>query len=176
MLRSYGLVGLIVLGITSLGWGQDSKKTVVFIAGGPSHGYGSHEHYAGCRLLADTIQKANPDIRCEVLRNGWPQDDSILDSAQSIVIYADGGGGHPANKHLDRLEPLMKKGVGLVCIHYGVEVPKGDIGNKFLEWLGGYFETHWSVNPHWTAKYESLPNHPIARGVKPFEANEQLLL
>lgn len=173
MLRSYGLVGLIVLGITSLGWGQDSKKTVVFIAGGPSHGYGSHEHYAGCRLLADTIQKANPDIRCEVLRNGWPQDDSILDSAQSIVIYADGGGGHPANKHLDRLEPLMKKGVGLVCIHYGVEVPKGDIGNKFLEWLGGYFETHWSVNPHWTAKYESLPNHPIARGVKPFEANDE---
>ncbi len=64
-----------------------------------------------------------------------------------IVIYADGGGGHPASQHLDKMGALMDRGVGLVCLHYGVEVTKGEVGNKFLEWLGGYFETHWSVNP-----------------------------
>jgi len=32
---------------------------------------------------------------------------------------------------------------------------------------------NWSVNPHWTAKYEKFPDHPISRGVKPFEINDE---
>ncbi len=172
MYRSVLFVGMLLVHAT-LTMAADSAKKIVFIAGGPSHDYGSHEHYAGCRLLADTIQKSLPQVKCEIVRNGWPADDSILNDADAIVIYADGGGGHPANNHLDKLEPLMKKGVGFVCIHYGVEVPKGDAGNKFLEWLGGYFETHWSVNPHWTADYKKLPQHSITRGVQPFQANDE---
>jgi hypothetical protein len=54
-----------------------------------------------------------------------------------------------------------------------VEVPKGEPGNCFLDWIGGYFETHWSVNPHWNAKFESFPDHPITRGVKPFEMDDE---
>ena len=51
---------------------------------------------------------------------------------------------------------LAKQGVGIVCLHYGVEVPKGEAGDKFLDWIGGYFETDWSVNPHWTANFKEL--------------------
>ena len=47
----------------------------------------------------------------------------------------------------------MKKGIGLTCIHYGVEVPKGAPGEYFLKWIGGYFETNWSINPHWIANF-----------------------
>jgi type 1 glutamine amidotransferase len=77
------------------------------------------------------------------------------------------------NTHLPELDALMKKGVGLVCLHYGVEVPKGPSGEALLEWTGGYFEPYWSVNPHWSAQYSNLPAHPIARGVKPFETNDE---
>jgi hypothetical protein len=38
-----------------------------------------------------------------------------------------------------------------------------------LDWTGGYFEAYWSVNPTWNAKFEKFSDHPIARGVKPFE-------
>lgn len=172
-LRSLCIGPFIALGFLSSLPAQEGVKRVVFIAGGPSHDYGSHEHYAGCRILADAIQKSMPQVKCEIIRNGWPKEDQILDTADSIVIYSDGGGGHPANKHLDRLEPLMKKGVGFVCLHYGVEVPKGEVGDKFLQWLGGYFETHWSVNPHWKADFKSFPNHPIARGVSPFQSQDE---
>ena len=65
------------------------------------------------------------------------------------------------NKHLEEMEALTKKGVGLVCLHYAVEVPKGQVGDKFLDWIGGYFEANWSVNPHWTATFAKLPEHPI---------------
>ena len=151
---------------------KDTKK-VVLIAGRPSHGYGAHEHKAGCLLLADALNNSGLPIKAEVVTNGWPQDESILDDADSIVIYADGGGGHPFNQHLDKLNSLMKKGTGLVCIHYGVEVPKGPSGDAFLDWTGGYFEANWSVNPHWDANYDELPKHPITRGVKPFKINDE---
>lgn len=42
-----------------------------------------------------------------------------------------------------------------------------------LGWIGGYFETDWSVNPHWTARFETLPDHPITRGVDPFEVKDE---
>ena len=67
----------------------------------------------------------------------------------------------------------MDKGVGLVCLHYAVEVPKGEPGDKFLDWLGGYYETGYSTNPHWTAEIKSLPEHPITRGVKPFAISDE---
>ena len=50
---------------------------------------------------------------------------------------------------------------------------QGPSGERFLDWIGGYFEPHWSVNPHWTAKFEKFPDHPISRGVKPFEINDE---
>ncbi|MEQ1827832.1 MAG: PVC-type heme-binding CxxCH protein [Pirellula sp.] len=150
-----------------------ATKNIVFIAGGRSHDFGSHEHYAGSRILAEAIQKTDPNAKVDVIQNGWPKDDSMLDTADSIVIYSDGGGGHPSLPHLERLRKQMDRGVGFVCIHYAVEVPKDRGGPEFLSWLGGYFETNWSVNPHWDAKFESLPKHPITSGVKPFQARDE---
>ncbi len=74
-------------------------------------------------------------------------------------MYCDGGGGHVALQG-DRLKQLgeeVKRGVGIVCLHYAVEVPKDKGGPEFKEWLGGYFETDWSVNPHWQADFKELP-------------------
>jgi hypothetical protein len=62
---------------------------------------------------------------------------------------------------------LLDQGVGFINLHYAVEYPKSASG-PVLDWLGGYYETNFSTNPHWTADFKSLPEHPIARGVKPF--------
>ena len=150
-----------------------AKKKVVLIAGKKSHGYGAHEHRAGCLLLAEALNNSGLDIETTVVTEGWPEDASVLDDADSIVIYCDGGGRHPYNDHLDELSKLAEKGVGMVNLHYGVEVPKGASGDAFLRWIGGYFEEWWSVNPHWTADYKNLPDHPISQGVKPFSINDE---
>lgn len=152
---------------------QTDTQKVVLIAGKQSHGYGSHEHKAGCLLLAEALENSGLPIETEVVTNGWPSDTSVFEGADSIVIYADGGGRHPFNEHIDELNQLTAKGVGIVCIHYGVEVPEGKSGNAFLDWTGGYFEANWSVNPHWDATYDQLPNHPITNGVKPFTINDE---
>lgn len=151
-----------------------AQKKIVLLAGSPSHGPGEHEHYAGCMLLAKKLNE-QPGLRAEVHRNGWPADPAALNGAAAVFIYCDGGNGHPAIRpeRLQKLGELMAQGVGLGTCHYGVEVPKGDPGNAWLKWTGGYFETFWSVNPHWDADFKSLPTHPITRGVKPFQIRDE---
>lgn len=148
------------------------KKKIVFIAGRVSHGPGEHEHRAGCMLLADHLNKSGLPIDAVVVTDGWPSDESVFEGASAVVIYADGGGGHPAIPHLDTLRKMAKAGVGIGCIHYGVEVPKGDPGAAFLDLIGGYFETDWSVNPHWDASFK-MPDHPIARGIDDFQIRDE---
>ena len=154
-----------------------ATKRVALIAGNASHGFGSHEHRAGCLLLAEALNNSGLGIRASVHTNvhtnGWPADESVLDHADSIVIYADGAARHPINSQLEHIRQIQSRGVGLVCLHYGVEVPPGPSGDALKDWIGGYFETNWSVNPHWTASFGSLPNHPIARGVSPFTIRDE---
>jgi type 1 glutamine amidotransferase len=148
------------------------KKKIVLIAGGPSHGYAEHEHAAGCLLLAKCLNDNVHGVQA-VVSKGWPKDPQVLEGAAAVVIYSDGGGGHPAMAHLDELDKLMKQGVGLACIHYAVELPTGKPGDLFKSWLGGYFETFWSVNPHWQASFKEFPKHPVANGVKPFAISDE---
>ncbi|MEX1010874.1 MAG: ThuA domain-containing protein [Balneolaceae bacterium] len=148
------------------------ERHVLFIAGAPSHGFGNHEHLGGSTLLAHTIEDADINVRTTVV-SGWPEDSTIFDDVDAIVIYANGGGGHPVMGHLEEFDELMNRGVGFAAIHYGVEVPPGEPGDYFIDWMGGYFETHWSVNPFWTADFDSYPDHPIVNGVEPFQIRDE---
>jgi len=147
-----------------------AEKKIVFIAGPPSHGPGEHEHRAGCLLLKSCLDSV-PGVTSTVYSNGWPANaDEALAGADCIVVYSDGGPGHPLlrDDHLQKIDGLVKNGTGLVCLHYATE-PTLEKGEKeFLDWIGGAFEINWSVNPHWNAAFKTLPQHPITRGVNPF--------
>lgn len=151
------------------------KKHALLLAGRRSHGFGAHDHTAGCALLAKLLNDSGLPITAEMHsleKDGWPAPEKLA-KANTIVIYADGGGGHPFNTHLDELQELTSKGAGIVCIHYGVETVTGPPGDAFLKWTGGFFEANYSVNPHWTASYRKFPSHPVTSGVEPFEINDE---
>lgn len=170
---------LILLVCAALGapvFAEGAKKNVLMIAGKPSHGPGEHEHNAGVQLLAKCLGQGAAD-RVEVkfhLNGEWPSAEEFA-KADTVVIYSDGGGGHPAlqGERLAELGKEMKRGCGFVCLHYAVEVPASPGGPEFRDWLGGYFEPNWSVNPHWDADFNSLPKHPITSGVQPFTTNDE---
>jgi hypothetical protein len=171
------LMALIVLGGQSSPAAdpaiQPAKKKILFIAGVPSHPYAQHEFNAGCTLLAKCLNDSGLPVEAVVNKDGWPTDVKTFDGVSAVVMYCDGGDGHMVMKHLDQLDDLAKKGIGIGAIHYGVEVPKGAAGNYFIDWMGGFFETDWSVNPTWTADFKSLPDHPVTRGVKPFAIKDE---
>lgn len=166
------LLLLLSLGLAITASAADKK--IVFVAGKPSHRSGDHEHRAGSLLLKACLDNV-PGVTSVVCSNGWPADDKAFEGAAAIVFYCDGGGGHPLlqGDRLKTIGALMDKGVGLVCLHYGVE-PTIEKGQKeFIDWIGGAFEINWSVNPHWTAEFKTFPQHPITRGVKPFQSNDE---
>lgn len=169
------LTALLAFSLLGSAFSAD-KKSIVMIAGKPSHGPGQHEHNAGIQLLKKCLEQGAADqVDIKFHLNGeWPSQEE-LSKADTVVIYSDGGGGHPAlqGDHLAQLDKEMKRGCGFLTLHYAVEptIEKG--GKEFIDWMGGCFEINWSVNPHWDANFKELPAHPISSGVKPFGTNDE---
>ncbi|MBM3846163.1 MAG: hypothetical protein FJ405_07755 [Verrucomicrobia bacterium] len=153
---------------------RSADKHLVIIAGKPSHGPLDHEFRAGSLLLQKSF-KGFPGLSVEVHTNGWVQNPSALERADAVLIYADGGGGHPAiqGDHLQQIEKLIKRGAGFACAHYGVEILKTNGGPQFQEWIGGFYEHAYSVNPMWKPDFNAFPTHAITQGVKPFSVTDE---
>lgn len=136
---------------------------VLLLAGGRSHSSGDHEFRAGCLLLAKALnEQSGLDVTATVI-NGWPEDESVFDGVDAVVIYADGTS--VIRNGWEKADQLAKSGVGLMFMHYAVH-PSAEEGEKFYRpWIGGAFETGWSVNPHWVADLKTLPGHPVSNGV-----------
>ena len=160
-----------------------APKKVLLIAGRPSHPPGMQEFRAGMMLFQKCLEQV-PGITVQVASNGWPtrlegdkrvDDAAAFEGVDAVVIYADGGGGHPAlqGNRTQLFDELARRGVGLGFAHYGVEVPKGDPGAAMHRWVGGYYEHMFSVNPMWKPEFKEFPKHPVTRGVKPFATHDE---
>jgi hypothetical protein len=143
-------------------------KKIVLVADTAPHGpRGNHEFLAAAIYFARTINANYPDAYAVVhTMSKWPKD---LKHADTIIVLLNHGGSavNPAVKE------ATERGAGFMAIHYGVEVNKGDQGQHYLKWIGGYFETFYSVNPWWTPTFKDLPKHDVTRGVKPFSVNDE---
>jgi trehalose utilization protein len=146
---------------------KDVKK-IVFVADTGSHGArGNHEFLADAIYFARTINADFPKAWCVVhTKDKWPKD---LKHADAVIVLLNHGG----SAVNDAVKEAVKHGAGFMAIHYGVEVNKGDQGDNYLKWMGGYFEPFWSVNPTWTPDFKELPQHEVTHGVKPFKIDDE---
>lgn len=170
-----------IISITLPAAGAD--KRIVLIAGKPSHPPGMHEFRAGCLLFQKALASVS-GVTVQVYDGGWPSkmvdgarvdDNAAFEGADAILVYADGGRGHPAiqGQRLEVIDSLAAKGVGLGFAHYGVEVPTGAPAEAMHRWIGGFYEDKYSVNPMWTPRFDKLPQHPVTRGVGPFATHDE---
>lgn len=142
---------------------------IVFIGDAGTHGpRGNHEFIAGSILLARQLQTAFPQVHAVVHSSkNWPTD---LSHAHAVIV----GLNHGQRAATDpNIFAATRRGAGFGALHFGVEVNKGEAGDNYLKWMGGYFETFWSVNPWWQPKFTQFPDHPVARGVKPFSVRDE---
>jgi len=155
-------------------WSASAKKAtkIVFLHGGRSHASGDHEFKAGSHLLAKHLNKQSAVSINAIVNAGWPKDESIIDDADAIVIYADGTS--VIGKGWEKMDQLVKKNqVGVVFMHYAVH-PAVEQGEKYyLPWIGGYFKNGISVNPFWRANIKPMKGHETARGVGPIDAVDE---
>ncbi|MFO1491909.1 MAG: ThuA domain-containing protein [Kiritimatiellia bacterium] len=150
--------------------GGDRPRRVVLIAGPKSHGFGEHAHVAGCRLLAERLNRV-PGLQALVAEEAWPADPAVVAAADALVFYCDGDGRHLMNGHEAELAARPELGLGF--LHYATVPPAGPGFDLMKARTGGVFEQHWSVNPFWTAGYRSFRMHPGANGVRPFTIEDE---
>ena len=182
IMRSLALAGLVLTAAPVAGAAEkdvyDYKaqhaapagtRRIVFIASKADHGpRGNHEFFAGSLYFARRINAFYPRAYAVVYsEDKWPTD---LSDADAVIVLLNHGG--PAAMD-PNIKAAVGRGAGFMAIHFGVEVDKGAQGQNYIDWMGGYFETFWSVNPWWTPDPKIASRHPTTRGVKPFQVRDE---
>ncbi len=123
-----------------------AEARILIVVGPSDHPPGTHEVAAGGRLLKHCLENVTnlPGIKVDLVEQ-WP-DQKLRDAANSVVFLGDT---FPPNRlpnpsqNLRDLDEMMRRGCGIVCVHYatgllGEDVPaSGD--HPLLRWAGGYF-------------------------------------
>ena len=148
-------------------------KSVLLVAGPPSHGPGCHEHPAGCELLAMHLCSSGLDIAAKVSL-GWPTDPAEARRRRHPGDLQRRRTGPSAAGHLDALKARHQAGKGLAVLHWALGPADDEMKAFLMEAIGGQFEPDWSVNPMWTMNEPIIAaGHPATRGITPFEAKDE---
>src|SRR5262245_14463540 len=171
---------------------KETPRKIVLIAGELDGGHpkGTHEYEKSTQLLKHCLE-TSPNlkgVKAEVHLRGWPRDDSTLNDADTIVVVSSGSDrrehDHPllVGDRLQVLEKQMKRGCGLVVIHWTTFFPNAKAGEKGLDWVGGHFDYQSGPPPRrWASAIQHVtttakpgtPDHPICRGIEPFKVREE---
>jgi trehalose utilization protein len=144
---------------------------IVLIAGSNFYKPGEHEYIGGCAVLADLLRQS-PGV-FPVLALDWPQKPETLAGAKSVVWFFDGGDKHAIvnESHRAEVQKLVDSGAGLVSLHQDVDVPL-ELTPLMRSWMGAAWEKGYSQRAHWVTDFKSFPEHPICRGVTPFQIDD----
>ena len=155
---------------------EDSHTTTIALLAGtvkvPDR-IGHHDYLAGCSLLASLLEQT-PGVRTIVVRDGWPEDERVLDAVRSLVIYTGGGRKLPllgSPGRVECLQRLVDRGVGLVMIHQAVSYPL-ELAGRAASWIGGAHVAGRSNRGHWPTHHREFPEHPVTRGVEPWKIRD----
>ena len=158
---------------------DDKPKTkILFIGANPDHPYGSHMYMHTCGMLAKCVE-LTPGTETFV-SNGWPAEAKTLEGVKTIVVYSS-----PAAEKLlegpnqGAMDDLMKKGVGLVTIHWASSVNEKNferLGPTWLNYLGGTWVSNVGLGGGKSPLKQLIPDHPICRGWKEYEINDEFYL
>lgn len=160
-----------------------NSRTLIVV--GPSgHPPGTHEVAAGGRLLKHGLESF-PNIACEVISE-WPADVKKYDDIASIVFIGDlfpAAVMPQSERILTDLAAMMKRGIGMVCLHYatGLEAKhvKEDGGHPLLHWIGGYFATRCKHHQSIAKVFQKATiepakiSHAILNGWKTFTLHDE---
>jgi hypothetical protein len=147
---------------------------IVLVAGGPdaTTNPGDHEHFAGCAMLYRMLRQT-PGVAPVVVEGGWPKNPkATFEDAKAVVFFMNGGGKQSTVAHAAEVDKLAAAGVGIVHLHQCVDYP-AEMVPTAVRWLGGAYHPKTGARGHWDATYDAFPEHPITRGVTPFEAGER---
>jgi hypothetical protein len=172
----------------TLGQLSAAKKNVLVIYGDSTHNKHAHNNEEVAALLKYKLDHSAYADHFEVnLHYGYPDDQSVVERADLIIISCDGGPKHALKKGDDvtiftrMLDPVLKRRkTGLIVIHWATDAPsKGfaqlheENARYMMEWIGAVYYWVDRGNSHKSCftikpslkKITVNKTHPIANGV-----------
>jgi hypothetical protein len=142
---------------------------IVLVAGTPSNKPGQHEYFAGCALLRLWLAEL-PGVAPVMVAHGWPQNETVLDGAQCVLFFLDGGEKLTflTPERLAKIEALAAAGTGLIMLHQAIDCPP-TLVPQFKRWFGAAFQSDIGCRGHWDVSFASIPAHPVTTGMVPFD-------
>jgi len=163
----------------------ESKKEVLIIHGKSTHGAGQHRNKEVAYMIKDKIDKSKYSSQINVtISFRFPEDKSIVEKTDLIILSSDGGTGHALNgtdpeKNMKEIDQVLKKNkAGMIVIHWATDCPgtkrfklcKASIANNILmhRWIGAYY--YWGSQKSWTEKFpiknlKVNKSHPVSNGL-----------
>ena len=187
-MKSFKAVSLAVLvAIGSFPIVATAETRVVIVVGPSNHPPGTHEVAAGGRLIKWSLENMGnvSGVKAEVFHE-WPKDRRTLETASTVVFLGDT---FPPQRMpgstaiLNDLAGMMKRGIGLVCVHYATGLRAQDVepdgAHPLMHWLGGYFATGTTHHKSVAKVFQSVTirpdaaRHPVSRGWREFTVDDE---
>ncbi len=187
LFRFFAAIACLLIASTTNALAETNATKVLIVVGPSNHPPGSHEPAAGARVIEHCLENMEnrKPIQADVIHE-WPTDGKGLDHYASIVFIGDQFPGErlkESERAMKDIAAMMKRGCGIVCIHYGVGLGNDDVAtdgdHPLLHWMGGYFATRCDHHQSKARIYPAAriepadPRHPIANGWKPFTLRDE---
>lgn len=181
---------LLVLGLIAccISTALAEKKNILIIRSNSTHGKESHNNDQAGQLIQAKLEASKYADQFEIHSTlNYPEDLSLVENADLIIISSDGGAKHALadkedpTKHTKHLDGVLKKNKsGLIVIHWATDAPSGGMGQlhpenskMMMDWIGAvYYWVGKGKDPasSWTWKMPTLElkvnkEHPISNGV-----------
>lgn len=172
---------------------SDRPRHLVIVAGKKSHGpvgNGIHDYGWSAKLVKVMLDNSNvrDQVKVEYHLDGWPEDQSSLETADSILVISDGRDGDlfeetpflSTPERVRFVERQIARGCGFLTFHFSTFAPD-QYARQILDWTGGYFDWETDGKRQWYSAITTLEtgvtvattDHPVARGLVPFSMKEE---
>lgn len=164
--------------LASLTSADEPTSKILFIGKEPDHPHGSHMYLHTLGVLAKCAEKV--DGVETVVSKGWPEDKAKLEGVKAIVVYTS-----PAaellldSPHREEFDKQMKAGTGLVTIHWASSIMQANVerlGPAWDSYLGGTWVSNVGLSFGKSPLVQLVPDHPICRGWKEYEIEDEYYL
>ena len=156
----------------------DQPVRVLFIGKQPDHPFATHMYLHTGEMLARCLERSG-NIET-IVTDGWPKDQTVLADIDALVLYMT-----PAAEflldgpHRPEFEAMMKRGVGLVTLHWASSVHQKNLdrlGPTWLSYLGGTWVSNVGLHTGNSPLRQLEPNHSICRGWSEYELHDEYYL
>ena len=198
------LMVLLLLGTISFQASAQKTKVIYFLAGPKDHagdeGSGRHETRRDLLVMQNCIDSISNLMGVKIVTKfsykRTALDIEDLKGVDAIIVECSAEGSSkdrahplfppsadtktydkPTLAYLAQLDSLHKAGMGIMVLHWGITTTNQKATQYYLSWFGSASMSGYTRNPlgYWAVTpIEAAKNHPILRGVGPFNYKDEI--